>query len=546
MNMFEMVSIKQDGHKKKLVVLASLVSFLMLFVVSASLYRTQPAKSHISIVSRASASFPCQNTLYPDVCQSLVLSTNDGITPTTTGDMFDLSLKFTVNQVHSIRSLVYNVSSMNQKSNTDSALDDCIELLDHSLHQLSKIQNNDKATWSSDDIQTWLSAAITHQTTCLDTLQSHNTFKKNDVFYSSLENNIKHISNSLALHKSTVLTKESETLKGSGGRKLLSNDFPTWVSHGERRLLKASVNELKPHAVVSVDGTGTHKTIGEAIASVSLAAGSGRTVIHVTAGTYSESSLNIPLTKSNVMLVGDGKGVTVITGSKSAGGGSSTFSSATFGASGDGFIARDITFVNTAGPAKHQAVALRVTSDKSVFYRCSIIGYQDTLYTLSNRQFYRETDIYGTIDFIFGNSAVVFQSCNIVARNGGKNYITAQGRSDPNQNTGISFHKCKVSGQSNTYLGRPWKQYSRTVYMQSSLDGSINPAGWFPWSGSSYLNTLYYGEYMNTGSGASTSGRVKWGGVHTSMSSAEASKFTVGSLISGGSWLPSTGIIYEN
>ncbi|KAF9602697.1 hypothetical protein IFM89_030585 [Coptis chinensis] len=65
-------------------------------------------------------------------------------------------------------------------------------------------------------------------------------------------------------------------------------------------------------------------------------------------------------------------------------------------AGGDGFIARYISFVNTAGPSKGQAVALIVTADKSVFYRCSIIGYQDTLYTLSNRQFYRETDIYGT------------------------------------------------------------------------------------------------------------------------------------------------------
>lgn len=173
---------------------------------------------------------------------------------------------------------------------------------------------------------------------------------------------------------------------------------------------------------------------------------------------------------------------------------------------GDGFIARDITFVNSAGPEKHQAVALRVGSDKSVIFRCSILGYQDTLYTLSKRQFYRETDIYGTVDFIFGNSAAVFQSCGIYVRkppSGRDNFITAQGRSSSDENTGISIHNCKIAAASDlapvpskfaTYLGRPWKQHSRTVIMQSSLGGLIHPAGWSPWSGSFALNTLYYGE----------------------------------------------------
>ncbi|KAM1270601.1 hypothetical protein ACFX13_032484 [Malus domestica] len=77
-------------------------------------------------------------------------------------------------------------------------------------------------------------------------------------------------------------------------------------------------------------------------------------------------------------------------------------------AMGDGFIACDITFENNAGPSKHQAVTLRVGVDKSVIFRCSMVGYQDTLYTLSKRQFYRDTQIYGTVDFIFGNSAAVF------------------------------------------------------------------------------------------------------------------------------------------
>lgn len=126
----------------------------------------------------------------------------------------------------------------------------------------------------------------------------------------------------------------------------------------------------------------------------------------------------------------------------------------------------NITFQNTAGASKHQAVALRSGADLSAFYTCSFEGYQDTLYTHSMRQFYRDCDIYGTIDFIFGNAAVVLQNCNIYARLplvGQFNTITAQGRTDINQNTGTSLQNCSVSaasdltssnGTTKTYLGR--------------------------------------------------------------------------------------------
>ncbi|CBI39447.3 unnamed protein product, partial [Vitis vinifera] len=330
-------------------------------------------------------------------------------------------------------------------------------------------------------------------------------------------------------------------------RRLLSDRFPGWVTAAERKLLEASVEEIGATAVVAKDGSGTHKTIGEALAMVVTLEGEGRTVIHVKAGTYDEG-LKIPSSQKNVMLVGDGKGKTVIVGHKSYAGGSSTYDSATVGVMGDGFIARDITIENDAGPGKGQAVALRVGSDRSVVFRCSIIGYQDTLYTLSKRQFYRETDIYGTVDFIFGNSAVVFQSCNLNARkSSNNNFVTAQGREDPNQNTGISIHNCKITTEgSTTYLGRPWKKYSRTVIMQSYLDGSIPPSGWYPWSGSFALSTLFYGEYMNAGPGASTSGRVKWGGYQGELTASVAQEFTVGEFISGNAWLPSTGVSFDS
>lgn len=215
-----------------------------------------------------------------------------------------------------------------------------------------------------------------------------------------------------------------------------------------------------------------------------------------------------------------------------------------------------MTFANYAGPNNHQAVALRIGGDHAVVFRCSIIGYQDTLYVHSQRQFYRECDIYGTVDFIFGNAAVVLQNCNIYARKpmpNQKNTITAQNRKDPNQNTGISIHACKILATSDleaskgsfpTYLGRPWKMYSRTVYMLSNMGDHIHPRGWLEWNGNFALNTLYYGEYMNFGPGAGLGQRVTWPGYRVIKSVEEATKFTVSKFIYGSSWLPSTGVAF--
>ena len=222
-----------------------------------------------------------------------------------------------------------------------------------------------------------------------------------------------------------------------------------------------------------------------------------------------------------------------------------------------GFVAVDITFRNTAGAIKHQAVAVRNGADLSTFYRCSFEGYQDTLYAHSLRQFYRECDIYGTVDFIFGNAAALFQNCNIYPRlpmPGQFNPITAQGRTDPNQNTGISIHNCTIraaddlassNSTTQTYLGRPWKEYSRTVYMQSFMDSLINTVGWREWDGNFALSTLYYAEYNNTGPGSDTTNRVTWPGYQVITNATDAANFTVSNFLLGDNWLPQTGVPYS-
>jgi len=212
-------------------------------------------------------------------------------------------------------------------------------------------------------------------------------------------------------------------------------------------------------------------------------------------------------------------------------------------------MAQSIGFRNTAGPEKHQAVALRVQSDRSVFLNCRMEGYQDTLYAQTHRQFYRGCYIMGTIDFIFGDAAAIFQTCDIVIRKpmaNQQNTVTAQGRIDKHQTTGIVLQKCKIAADSalkleqskiKSFLGRPWKEYSRTVVMESEINDVVDPVGWLPWEGEFALKTLFYAEYNNIGAGSDVKDRVKWGGYRADFKKEEAIKYTVGPFIQGESWV---------
>ncbi|GAB2228975.1 hypothetical protein Droror1_Dr00023109 [Drosera rotundifolia] len=363
--------------------------------------------------------------------------------------------------------------------------------------------------------------------------------------------------------------KEEEPLISHWPRKTLSyaknshlnNDYRPLGLQGTRRGRKMlQVDGLNVNAsnviVVNPNGSGNFTTINDAIAAApnNTKAGSGYFVIRVVAGVYKEY-VSIPKNKQYLMMAGDGINKTIITGNHSVVDGWTTFNSATFAVVAEGFLAVNITFRNTAGAIKQQAVAVRNGADLSTFYRCSFEAYQDTLYAYSLRQFYRECNIYGTVDFIFGNAAVVFQDCNIFPRQplqGQFNTITAQGRTDPNQNTGTSIQGATITAAPDliasnftvqSYLGRPWKNYSRTVFMESYMSSVINPAGWAEWSGTFALDTLYYAEYNNTGPGSNTSERVSWPGYHI-INATVAVEFTVSDFISGDNWLPPTGVPY--
>ncbi|CAN6248701.1 unnamed protein product [Urochloa humidicola] len=253
-------------------------------------------------------------------------------------------------------------------------------------------------------------------------------------------------------------------------------------------------------------------------------------VIAVAAGTYRENVL-IPYEKTNILLVGEGMGATVITGSRNVGiDGLGTFDTATVAVIGDGFRARDITFENNAGAGAHQSVAFRSDSDRSVLENVEFRGHQDTLYARTMRQLYHRCHIIGTVDFIFGNAAAVFEECVIKtvpraegARKTARNVVAANGRIDPGQTTGFVFRNCTLDGNKEfvelfrtkpqsyrLYLGRPWKEYARTLYVSCYLGMVIRPEGWLPWRGDFAFRTLYYGEFDSRGPGANRTARVEW------------------------------------
>ncbi|XVE88551.1 hypothetical protein DITRI_Ditri19aG0078100 [Diplodiscus trichospermus] len=557
-------------HKKVfLAVFASLVIVAAIIGIVAGV-NSRNNSDETDTSHHAIAKSACSSTRYPDLCFSAVATSPaaTGKKVTSKKDVIELSLNITTTAVeHNYFKIKKLLTRKGLTEREKTALHDCLETIDETLdelHQavedLHEYPNKKSLTQHADDLKTLMSAAMTNQETCLDGFSHEDADKKiRKVLIDGEKYVEKMCSNALAMIKNMTDTDIANEMliKASSNRKLKEEEngiaWPEWLSAGDRRLLQSS--SVTPDVVVAADGSGNYKTVSEAVAKAPERS-SKRYVIRIKAGVYREN-VEVPKKKTNIMFMGDGRTRTIITGSRNVVDGSTTFHSATVAVVGERFLARDITFQNTAGPSKHQAVALRVGADLSAFYQCDMLAYQDTLYVHSNRQFYINCLVAGTVDFIFGNAAAVFQDCDIHARrpnSGQKNMVTAHGRTDPNQNTGIVIQKCRIGATSDlqpvksnfpTYLGRPWKEYSRTVIMQSAISDVIHPTGWHEWSGSFALNTLFYGEHQNTGAGAGTSGRVKWRGFKVITSATEAQAYTPGRFIAGGSWLSSTGFPFS-
>jgi pectinesterase len=282
---------------------------------------------------------------------------------------------------------------------------------------------------------------------------------------------------------------------------------------------------------VAQDGSGDYTSIQQAINN-SPAFPYRRVTITVKNGIYYEK-VRIPECNPNISLIGESKEKTIITYddyfSKINLGRNSTFYTYTLSVEGDNFIAQNLTIKNSAGQVG-QAVALALNANKVLVSNCNILGNQDTFYATGydNKLYLKDCYIEGTTDFIFGSATVLFENCSIHFKS--NSYATAA--STP-QNTafGFVFKNCKLTGGENVteaYLGRPWRIYAKTVFINCEIGNHIKPEGWDNWSKPEAEKSAFYAEYKCTGLGFQPSKRVSWSYLLTK---SEAKKYTIENIL---------------
>ncbi|XP_072991285.1 probable pectinesterase/pectinesterase inhibitor 13 [Typha latifolia] len=549
-------------RRKKIIVAGCSASLLLLLIVGtvASIYIDSDDGTSLSTRSMHSTSksvkMICSSTDYRSTCES---SLSKVISKNSTNPKEVLTAAISVVVDEASRAFGQSRLLKSNDSKVRTAMEDCMLLFDDVKYDLNRSLGSvvgdgvEHIRDRSHDMEAWMSAVMTFEGACVDGFPEGEVKKKMEAAMSKAK---EMSSNAIAIIGQVRSFLSVLDMPGlSRRRRLLTAEdgIPSWVSNGERRILTGkSKLKLNPNVTVAKDGSGDFDNISAALAAMPEKY-EGRYVIYVKAGIY-EETVNVTRKMANLTMYGDGSRKSIITGSKNFVDGTRTWQTATFAVSGDRFMAIRLGFRNTAGAAKHQAVALRVKSDMSVFLNCRMEGYQDTLYAQVYRQFYRGCIISGTVDFIFGDASAVFQNCVLVVRRplaNQQNIVTAHGRIQRRQKTGFVIQRCRIlpdaalsqpdaSTSIRSYLGRPWKEYARTIIMESHIGGFIHPDGYMPWDGNFALSTLYYAEFNNVGGGAHVSGRVTWPGFHI-IDRDEAERYTPERFLYGAAWIPATG-----
>ncbi len=196
---------------------------------------------------------------------------------------------------------------------------------------------------------------------------------------------------------------------------------------------------------------------------------------------------------------------------------------------GDDFSALNLTIKNTSGE-RGQAIALSVVANRVKISNCNLLGNQDTLYLSGKdaKQYFKDCYIEGTTDFIFGGATALFENCIIHSIK--SSYITAA--STPEGTAfGFVFKNCKLTANpeaKDVYLGRPWRIYAKTAFINCEMGKQIKAEGWENWSKPEAEKNAFYAEHNCTGEGFQPSKRVSWS---HQLSKKEAGQYTIENIL---------------
>lgn len=315
--------------------------------------------------------------------------------------------------------------------------------------------------------------------------------------------------------------------------------------------------------VVAQDGTGDYTTLQEAFDA--LPVDGEPHIVRLCPGTYYEK-VTLTAKHPRVTLIGDDAGQCIITYDDYAGhdngkGGTlGTWQSQTLLIEADDFTACGVTIANsyvnsqanTAVNKDTQAVALRVEGDRVAFYECRITGYQDTLFGRgTGRVYLRDCYVEGNVDFIFGSSTIVLDRCTLhMNRN---NSVVTAPSTPADHRYGIVCMDCTISFPSSDevdfdgakfsyfYLGRPWQNAPRAVFIRCEEPAALRAEGWTTMS----VEPKLFAEYGCTGPGAAADRLSQRANGGRQLSLAEGAEYVVANIFAkssapeyGSDWLP--------
>jgi len=302
--------------------------------------------------------------------------------------------------------------------------------------------------------------------------------------------------------------------------------------------------ELKPDAVVALDGSGNYLSLQEAISSAPMRTDPAqpRWTIRVKPGTYHER-IYVQRERGHMRIVGDDAATTIIQFNLHAnipgpdGKPIGTFRTPTVQIDGDGMIWENLTLANTAGePGPRppgtpvsQALALRADGDRLEFRKVRFLGWQDTILVNRGRHYFEDCYIEGSVDFIFGAATAWFERCHIHALKDG--YLTAASTPQGTPH-GYVFSHCKITGGAGvkTYLGRPWRNFAKVVFLHTEMSANVRLEGWHNWNKADAEKTTFYAEFGSVGPGSSSANRVAWS---HQLSAEQAATYTPAAVLGG-------------